>query len=416
MGPKTKIALGLLFGACVITTVVWPLAAPNVRRLAKVNSLFDEDKIVTNFSNMDDLLFHHDLPISSPPIIWEETPQPPPQTVTIDGQNRALDAWLTEVDTTALVIVHGDGIIYENYYKGTMQADQRISWSMAKSFLSALVGTAIDRGEITSLDDLVTQYVPSLKGSAYDGATLRNVLNMASGIAFNEDYLDPKSDINRMGRVLGMGGSMDKFAISQKIRARAPGTAMQYVSIDTHVIGMVLRGATGQSVHDLFLERLWSKMGAGADAFYSTDGGDRAFVLGGLNMRTRDYALFGRLMRDNGQMNGVQIIPTDWVKVSTRPSAPPPPDDIDSHNDLSAVGYGYQWWIPPTSSDPDFAYDFFAVGIYGQYIYINPALDIVIAKNAAHREFMEPGQSGRGYMIENLDVFRSLAKHYANPQ
>jgi len=106
----------------------------------------------------------------------------------------------------------------------------------------------------------------------------------------------------------------------------------------------------------------------------------------------------------------MQIIPAAWVAESTSNNAPG--DVSTGHNDKS-VGYGYQWWVPPVSADADFKGDFFAVGIYGQYIYVNPALDIVVAKNAAHREFMQGGQSGRGYMIENIDVFRSLAKHYA---
>ncbi|MEE9347470.1 MAG: serine hydrolase [Robiginitomaculum sp.] len=380
-----------------------------ITRLLAVNSLFDEGAIVQNFSSMDRLMFTHDLPISGSPHIWTHDTYPLPETVTIAGEPRNLQGWLKEASATGLVIVAGPNIAFEDYYLGTGVDDKRISWSMAKSFLSALIGTAVERGEIKSLDDQVTDYVPMLKGSAYEGATIRNVLNMASGVAFDEDYLDPKSDINKMGRVLALGGSMDEFAANVKTRAREPGTAMQYVSIDTHVIGMVLRKATGQSVHDVFLERLWSKMGPSADAYYMTDGYDHAFVLGGLNMKTRDYALFGKLMRDGGLRGEQQIIPSDWVAAATRRSAPTGAGG--SHND-PGIGYGYQWWIPPATDNPEFADDFFAVGVYGQYIYVNPTLDIVIAKNAAHREFMSASQSGNGYMLENIDVFRSLASHY----
>ncbi len=401
--------LGTLGVLAIIIAVVLVMNIGKIQRLVRVNSLFEADKIVHNFSNMDALMFTHDHPISAQPYVWGVTPTPLPKQVTIAGQDRILSEWLNEAAATALLIVSGDDIVYEQYYSDTTQSDRRISWSMAKSFLSALVGTAVERGEIGSLDDQVTDYVSALKGSAYDGATIRNVLNMSSGVAFNEDYLDKNSDINKMGRVLALGGSMDDFSAGINSRARAPGSARQYVSIDTHVIGMVLRAATGKTVHDIFDERLWSQVGFGADSYYMTDGGDRAFVLGGLNMRTRDYALFGKLMRDGGIYQGKQIIPAEWVAQSTSNNAPA--SAPGSHNDAS-VGYGYQWWVSPVSADTDFKGDYFAVGIYGQYIYVNPALDIVIAKNAAHLEFMSPGQSGKGYMMENIDVFRSLAKHY----
>ena len=402
--------LGTLGVLAIITAVVLIMNIGKLQRLMRVNSLFEADKIVHNFSNMDALMFTYDHPITAPPYVWSEAERPLPKDVSIDGSARDLQQWLEEAATTALVIVSGDDIVFEQYYQGTGVDDKRISWSMAKSFLSALVGTAVERGEIKSLDDQVTDYVPALKGSAYGGATVRNVLNMSSGVAFNEDYLDKDSDINKMGRVLALGGSMDDFAAGVNVRARTPGSARQYVSIDTHVIGMVLRAATGKTVHDVFNERLWSRVGFGAGSYYMTDGGGRAFVLGGLNMRTRDYALFGKVMRDGGVYNGQQIIPADWVAESTVNNAPV--SAPGSHNDAS-VGYGYQWWVPPASADADFKGDYFAVGVYGQYTYINPALDIVIAKNAAHREFMSPAKSGNGYMMENIDVFRSLAKHYA---
>lgn len=407
MGKRILQAAGILI---FIGAVLIIMNLGKIQRLLLVNGLFEQDKIVHNFSNMDALMFTHPHPISAPVYNWNVKARALPDSVTIAGAPRDLQTWLTEASTTALVIVSGDDIVFETYYLDTGAEDRRISWSMAKSFLSALVGTAIERGEIKSLDDQVTDYVPALKGSAYDGATVRNVLNMSSGVAFNEDYLDSGSDINKMGRVLALGGSMDDFAANVKTRARAPGSARQYVSIDTHVIGMVLRAATGKTVHDLFDARLWSQIGFGADSFYMTDGGDRAFVLGGLNMRTRDYALFGKVMRDGGVYQGKQIIPAAWVAESTSNNAPA--SAAGSHND-AGVGYGYQWWVPPASEDADFKGDYFAVGIYGQYIYINPALDIVIAKNAAHREFMSSAASGKGYMMENIDVFRSLAKNYA---
>lgn len=376
-----------------------------IERLSRVNSLFDAETIVHNFSNMDDVLYAHPLPATGRPHIWPENLRPLPETIKIGSDERSLASFLEETSTTALLVVHKGEIVFEDYYLGTSKDDKRISWSMAKSFLSALFGVAVEKDLIDSLDDPVTKYAPELAGSAYAGVAIRHVLHMASGAAFNEDYLDFNSDINKMGRVLALGGSMDEFAAALNIHAREPGTERQYVSIDTHVLGMVLRGATGETMHDLFQDWLWSKIGPGADAYYLTDGEDVAFVLGGLNMRTRDYALFGQLFLQGGQWNGAQIIPANWVTESTTASAP-----SDTSTDNTGVDYGYQWWVPRGSAG-----QYFAVGIYGQYIFIDPVTETVIVKNSAHREFENQGQSGQGYMLENIDMMYSLSRHFASP-
>ena len=404
-----KKLIGILFALALILAVFIGLNLSKIQRLHRVNTLFDADKIVHNFSNMDDALFSHTLQATGTPHIWPEATQDLPDAVEIDGDVRDLSEFLEETATTALLVVKDGTILHENYFLGTSRDDQRISWSMAKSFLSALFGVVLEDGRVESLDDPVAKYVPELKGTAYDGATIRNVLNMASGVAFNEDYLERNSDINKMGRVLALGGSMDEFTTDLKQTARTPGSARQYVSIDTHVIGMVLRKVSGKSNHDFFIDNLWSKIGAGKDAFYSTDGEGVAFVLGGLNMRTRDYALFGQLFLQGGDWKGEQIIPASWVANSTTNSAP-----SDSSTENSGVGYGYQWWVPLDSVHN--GGDYFAVGIYEQYIYINPAAKIVIVKNSANRQFKEMGQSGKSYKLESIDMFRSLTNYYVNQE
>lgn len=397
---KFGLILGVLgLGIAVLAALNWG----KIERLQRVNTLFDEDKIVHNFSNMREALYSHDLPASGPAHDWPIALSDLPEQVGIGGSSRVLSEFLTETQATALVVIKDGQIVAEDYFQGTGAEDQRISWSMAKSFLSALFGIAVTDGRIESLDDPVTKYVPALAGSAYDGVPIRHVLNMASGVKFNEDYLDPKSDINKMGRVLALGGSMDAFAAGLNVQERPSGTQRQYVSIDTHVLAMVLRSATGQSLHDLFIDNLWSKIGPGKDAYYMTDGQDVAFALGGLNMRTRDFALFGQLILQDGNWNGAQIIPKAWIEASTVDSAP-----SDAATGQSGFGYGYQWWVPMDSKG-----EFFAVGIYGQYIYIDPNANMVIAKNSAHRGFEGVGQSGQSYMLENIEMFRALTAHYA---
>jgi len=401
MPGKWWIWLGI-FGLVLLGLLV--LNKSKIQRLLRVNSLFNADKIVHNFSHMNTLLYADLLPVSGTPHIWPIDLQPLPETFLYRGQVESVQDVLLDTQTTAFIVVQNGRILFEDYYLGTGPGDTRISWSMSKSFISALVGVAYKNGDIRSLDDMVTDYVPSLKGSAYEGATLRNVLHMASGAEFNEDYLDKNSDINKMGRALALGGSLDGFAQSLKTKARPPGAARQYVSIDTHVISMVLRSATGQTIQDYFVQNLWSKIGAGADAWYTTDGEGNAFALGGLNMRTRDYALFGELMRNDGFRDGHEIIPTDWVRTSTSDTAP---KDVLS----SPLGYGYQWWLPANADD-----EFFAIGIYGQYIYVNRKAGIVIAKNSAHRDFTNIDVVKGGHIARNIEMFRAISAHYLAQQ
>ena len=300
--------------------------------------------------------------------------------------------WITDRTITSLVVLKDGALVHESYYQDTSTDDLRISWSVAKSYLSALFGVLLEEGAITSIDDPVTKYAPSLKGGAYDGASIRNVLNMASGVTFDEDYLDQSSDINKMGRVLALGGSMDGFAADLNETFADPGTDWQYVSIDTHVISMVIRGATSEQIAPLLSEKIIKPMGLEATPYYLTDGNGIAFVLGGVNLPTRDYARMGQMYLQNGAYNGQQIVPADWVAASTIPSAP---------TSEGEYGYGYQWWMPKDGR----VGEFLARGVYGQYIYINRPLGVVIASNAADRAFRTKGVSDY-----NVEIFRKIAE------
>lgn len=375
-------------------------------RLINVNSLFAEENIVRNFSHMDDMFFSAPVPNTSVEPAsgeWPEALAAMPETYGYNGNIGNINNRLGEFSTTSILVLHKGAIVHEDYFLGTDKEDRRVSWSMAKSVLSAMFGIALSEGKISSIENPVTKYVDALKGTAYDGVSIRNVLNMASGVKFNEDYLDFNSDIKRMGRVLALGGSMDEFAASIKEREREAGEKRQYTSIDTHVLAMVLRQATGKTLMEYLGEKIWSKMGSGKGFYYLTDGYGVAFALGGLNMRTRDYARFGQLFLKKGKWGDVQVVPEDWVVESTRVSAP------HSSIDEDELQYGYQWWMPPATDD-----EFFAVGIYGQYIYINPKADIVVVKTAANREFRADGQSGRSIKAENIAIFRAIAEHYSD--
>ena len=375
-----RILLAFVLAALVVG--VWK--RDEIARLMAVNSLFAQDKIVFNFSHMDQAFLSTPVPRGDGPTTEfsygpEFTPMP------------QVDDWIAERDVTALVVLKDGKIVYENYFLGTEPDDRRISWSVAKSYLSALVGVLLDEGKIASLDDQVTQYAPDLMGTAYEGATIRNVLNMASGVTFDEDYLDKNSDINRMGRVIALGGKLDEFTAALKDSFARPGDQWQYVSIDTHVIGMVIRGATGRTIPDLLSEKIITPMGLEFEPYYLTDGSGEAFVLGGLNLTTRDFARMGQMFLEDGMYNGTQIIPAEWVAASTAPTAPTQAD---------AIGYGYQWWVPKGAAKGEFM----ARGVYGQYIYINQTDGVVIATNAADRKFRNDGVSE-----QNVEIFRLIS-------
>jgi hypothetical protein len=376
-----RIVLALVLAAVAIG--LWK--REEITRLLAVNSLFSEDRIVENFSHMDAAFLTAPVSRGMGPtteLAYGPAYEPP----------QAVNDWIAERDVTALVILKDGSLVYENYFKGTGADDRRISWSMAKSYLSALVGILLADGTITSLDDPVTTYAPMLEGGAYDGATIRQVLNMASGVTFDEDYLDKSSDINRMGRVLALGGRMDDFAAALTETFVPPGQQWQYVSIDTHVIGMVVRGATGRSVIDLLGEKIIEPMGLEREPYYLTDGTGVAFVLGGLNLTARDYARFGQMFAQKGRYNGKQIVPANWVAASTVPTAP---------TSQGEIGYGYQWWIPQGSD----AGTYMARGIYGQYIYIDTDARVVIVTTAADRNFRDPGVND-----QNVDIFRLITQ------
>lgn len=355
-------------------------------RLHAVTTLFSPDRIVSNFSAMDRLFETSPIPVIP---VSDPLPTGPQMEVPPDWED-----WLARRAVTGIVVLHDGKVVLESYHLGTGPDDLRISWSIAKSYLSALIGVLLETGAIAGLDDPVTAYAPALTGSAYARATIRDVLQMESGVTFDEDYLDFWSDINKMGRILALGSSMDAFAAGLTETFASPGQTWQYVSIDTHVLGMVARGATGQDLSELMGTHILGPLGAHGAPYYVTDGYGVAFALGGLNLSTRDYARMGEMFRNDGAFHGRQIVPARWARESTAPSARTEPGKLQ---------YGYQWWMPAEARKGTFM----ARGVYGQYVYIDKQSGVVIAVNAADRQFRD-----KGALDDSLQMFRRIAEHY----
>jgi hypothetical protein len=225
---------------------------------------------------------------------------------------------------------------------------------------------------------------------------------MSSGIAFDEDYARATSDINMLFlRTMAMGQPQAELLAGLEA-VRPPGVFNDYVSSDTMALGLVLEAATGMPLAQYLATRIWGPMGAEADAFWSTDRRGQAFALCCLNARLRDYARFGRLFLEGGAREGVPVVPADWVAASVAPEAAhlqPGPNPASSWS----FGYGYKWWIP---EEPEG--DFLAIGVWGQFIHVDPARGVIIVKTGA-----DPGFDDNDH--ETVAVFRAIARSVASP-
>ncbi|MDG1663757.1 MAG: serine hydrolase [Pseudomonadales bacterium] len=389
----------------LISTALILQYAPIMQRVYALATLADADKIASNFMSIEKSVPVSRVASSSMPHRFAESSQPIELPVSFVSQQITNDTeeFLQETGSTGMLILRNGQTVYERYWQGMQPDTTHISFSVAKSFTSALIGIAIDEQLIGSVDDPVVMYLPELKNSGYANATLADCLEMSGGILFNEDYADKKSDINRFQKNYAMGGVMSEF-ISELASQRKPGEFNQYNSMDAQVAGMVLRAAIGeQSLADYMQEKLWQPLGAEDEAQWLIDSEGMELALGGLNVTLRDYAKLGQLFLQNGQWGNQQIISADWVKQSTVPHAPHLMPGYDNPLSSQAFGYAYFWWVP---IEP-YGNDFFASGIYNQYIYVNPEKSLVIVKTTANPHFTK---NILGSKIAYVDLFQTIAK------
>ncbi|WP_196138139.1 serine hydrolase [Aliikangiella sp. G2MR2-5] len=345
-------------------------------RLYKVVTLFDADQISYNFQHMSDIFPYRTIAKGKPNFKLVNSPLKLPLEFEFNNQKFNIQDYLEQTRTTGFIVLKDSQIVFEKYFSGHNKDRLHISWSVNKSIVSALIGIAISEGYIDNVNQPVTRYAPEFTESGYDGVSIENVLQMSSGVSFNEDYADFYSDINRMGRVIALGASINEFAATLKAH-KPQGKFHHYVSMDTQVLGVVLKNAVGKSPSEYLHEKIWSKLGMRSDAKWLVDDTGMELAFGTLNVTLRDYARFGLLFQNRGNWLGEQIIPEDWFLRSTTPDKPHLMPG-DNRYSSSKFGYGYQWWVPDSSKN-----DFMARGVYGQYIYVNPQQKIVIVKNSA---------------------------------
>ena len=292
------------------------------------------------------------------------------------GAKWTTDTFMKENRIAGLLVLKDGRIVLERYGLGRTAQDRWTSFSVGKSVTSTLIGAAIKDGYIKSLDAMVTDYLPGLKGSAYEGVTIRHLLTMTSGVKWNEDYADPQSDVAQfaLGKP-GPDGENPIVAYMAKLpREAAPGTKFVYKTGESDLIGVLLARATKMHPADYLSQKIWSKFGMEQDGIWMLDRAGEE--LGGccISMTLRDYGRFGLFILNGGVAGGEQVVPADFLAQATSSQV---------RSDFGDYGYGFQWWI-----QPDGAYK--ASGIFGQSIYINPAEKLIIVTNSAWAHAYEP--------------------------
>jgi CubicO group peptidase (beta-lactamase class C family) len=314
--------------------------------------------IVYNFADVND---HKKFPkrvLEKPDNTFYFAKRPNKKSPAIDS----FEYMLESNKTVAFLVIKDDTITYENYFNKYDTASIVPSFSMAKSVLSILVGCAIDEGLIDSVEEPMTNYVPELKKNGFDKVTIKHLLQMTSGLKFNEGYFNPFGHVATFYYGLNLRKNMKNLKLKQE-----PGESMDYVSGNTQLLGLVLeRALAGKKLTDYLQEKLWTPLGMEYDASWSIDrkknGLEKTFCC--LNARARDFAKLGRLYLNKGNWEGQQIVSEEWVRESTR----------FDNSEGAYSGYQYQWWIPSANGD------FMAQGILGQYIYVNPKKNLIIVR------------------------------------
>ena len=391
------------FIVALAVTFIWINYADRIQRLQVVGSLFTGAEQIQNFNSMHEMFPVNVLPRAEQVLEFESgVAVQLPTSFMYRGAEVLISEFITRTDSGALLVLKGGKVTFEQYWQTGGRDQTWLSMSVAKSFISALIGIAVDQGLIGDITEPVTDYVPELAGSAYDNVRIKDILQMSSGASWNEDYGDPESDINRFGRVFALGGSMNEFAATL-VPDLPPGTYNRYNSTDTQVLGMLLTKVTGRSVNDYMIEMLWHPMGAENVGYWLTDAEGMEMAFGGLNITARDYAKLGEMYRMGGALNGQQIVPADWVKASITPDAPHLMPGNNPNSDWP-IGYGQQWWIPEGDVG-----EFMAIGVYNQFIYVAPESNTVIVKLSANSAYGTPDDPDASSEFESLELFRAIA-------
>ena len=301
--------------------------------------------------------------------VWRlaEAPQRLDFSYAFEGQQLPAEGFAARTFTNALLILKRDRIVYEKYFNGAGPDSHFLSMSVAKSVVSTLIGMAIADGLIGSIDDPLVKYLPELKGGGYDGVTIRQALLMRSGVDWDEIYdFDGSGELSRLFHASIVENRIRFVEPARKLRrTHPPGSVFNYSTLETAVLGWALERAVKQPLAEYMSRRWWQPAGMQSHAFWMLDGVPavgRPLAGMGFNATARDYARFGLMMLHEGRANGRQLVPAAWVREAT--GADPA---------TRRAGYQYQWWLSGSRA-------FMAMGLQGQYIYVNPDTATIVVK------------------------------------
>lgn len=358
-----------------------------------------------NFCRLPQVLPSRAMRSSSAPVeLPEGDPVEFPASYEHEGARRDAERFFVDTDTAALLVLQDGAVRLERYALTGGRERPWISWSVAKSFVSALVGIAIEEGHLPGVDAPISDWIRVEPGSAYDGVSIRHVLQMSSGARWNEDYNDPASDVYRLGAAMAGALTLDDF-VGGMTRDCEPGRVCRYNSGDTQALGALLAKATGRTLADYTREKLVEPLGMTVPGAWLVDSAGMEMAFAGLNLTARDFARIGELYRNGGRWNGRQVVPEAWVRASVTPDAPhlKPGQPIlaDHRFDL---GYGYQWWIPEGDRG-----EFSAIGIYNQFVYVDPSRRAVVVKLSANRAYGTSTDDSTNRDVETVSWLRAIA-------
>jgi hypothetical protein len=296
-----------------------------------------------------------------------------------------------------LLVLRGGRVAVEHYELGNGPGTRWVSMSVAKSVSTTLVGAAIRDGFIAGVDAPLTDYLPELRGTAYEGTSIRELLQMTSGVRWDDTHTDPASDRRHMLELqIEQQPSAILRYVASRPRIASPGTVWNYSTGETHVVGALLHAATGRWLSDYLSDRIWAPFGMEADATWWLESPDGLEIAGaGISATLRDYARFGLFMQGGGTIDGRPVLPDGWLAEATSPRP----------LNGARLDYGYMWW-PVPSRDGTFAdRAFSARGIFGQYLYVNPGAEIVIAVVSARAK-----PKGAEVVVDN-DFFNAVVDY-----
>jgi CubicO group peptidase (beta-lactamase class C family) len=360
------LASAILAASISVPLAIWAQHKREPASRAAVVLTWDQAQREAGFAGMEKIFLTRTVRASDRP---RRLPDGKPLAFAPGGPRAVeFDRFVTEQKVAGILVLHDGTVRLERY---ALTGGREVRWhsfSIAKSITSTLVGAAMRDGSIKSLDDPVTRYITDLRGSAYDDVTVGQLLTMTSGVRWNEDYTDLKSDVARMyAEPPAPGLDMTVSYVRKLPREAPPGTKWVYKTAETNLVGVLVMAATGKPLADYLSEKIWRPYGMERDAEWMLD--DIGHEQGGccLAMTLRDLGRFGQFVLDGARIGNASVVTGTWLQEATRAHV---------STGSAGSGYGYQWWARPDGA-------FEGRGIYGQTLHIDPQRRLVIAINSA---------------------------------